>query len=471
MLGACSGGGRRAGGNGGAAARATGPGRPVVIGVVTPLSGPYASVGRQVVAALDATTRHIATDLGGAVRGYHPVVVTADAPLTVTDGQQAYARLRSRSVDAVVWCGAAGLAETVPAIVADLLPVIAVGTDLQARAATDPRIPDLTSPDAAGFPVFQLGVATADAFDVLAAYAAADRGFARSAIVWRASDPGADVAWAKACARHGLDVVLAPSVDTSGGPPDLRAVAAALRGAAAQFVVVLGAAPDAAALVTALDAVGGRYIDTPSARGGAFGPMVAGVAPATGTMTFPTLAGAHAAKGTIAVAALGAAMGLPTVPIRDWLARFVSGYGPARGGEDGPADAIAALLSAAGAARSTAGADLVAAMEAGGDTAFGSAVPVGFAPGRHVAPRRGDVALLTLESLPETRYDLGQEWGTVYRPGDRTADLLVDPTLANNRAAHPELMADIVGRGYGISAQPAYQGGDLAKIAACRAIH
>jgi hypothetical protein len=102
---------------------------------------------------------------------------------------------------------------------------------------------------------------------------------------------------------------------------------------------------------------------------------------------------------------------------------------------------------------------------------FASGIPVGFAVDRHVAPQRGDLALLTLEGLPERRYDLGREWGSLFPVGDRIPDLLVDPTLADNRAAHPDLMADVLARRYGISAQPAYQEGDPAKIAACRAVH
>ena len=441
------------------------------MGVVTPLTGPYASVGKAVNAALTATARHIDADLGGSFAGYRPVVVTADAPLTTADGQKAYSVLKGRKVDAVLWCGAPGLNQALPTIVADLMPVIAVGTDLQGLAGTDPSVPDLTSSDASGFPVFQLAVPMAAAFDSLAAYASTNRGLTRTAVVWSASSAGADKAWATACAKHRLDPLVSPSFDTSSGPADLSAAVLALRAAEVQFVVFVGAAPDAAHLATGLDFVGARYVDTPTARQGGFRPMVAGVAGATGTTTFVSLAGQHAAKGTIAVTNLGGATGLPRLPIRDWLSRFVAGYGIPRGGEDGPADAIAILLAAAGAARSTAGADLVAAIEAGPAQAFATPVPVGFTPERHVAPAAGDIALLTLESAPEARYDLGAEWGQVFHVGDRTPDLLLDPTLAANRSAQPDLMHEVTGVRYGISAQASYQQGDPAKMAACRAVH
>jgi ABC-type branched-subunit amino acid transport system substrate-binding protein len=471
-LGACSGGRRRPALPSAAAPQGSGAGNPLVVGVITPLTGPYAYVGRMVTAALTATTRHIDADLGGSLAGYRPVVLTADAPLTAADGLKAYTHLKGLGIDAVLWAGAPGLDAVLPAIVSDLTPVIAVGTDLQGLAATDPSVPDLTSSDANGFPVFQLAVPMADAFGALAGYAATDRHLSRTGVVWSSASAGADKAWSTACAGHHLEPLVSLSFDASGGSsPDLSAAVLALRAAEVQFVVFVGAAPDAAHLVTGLDFVGGRYIDTPTAREGGFRPMVAGLAGATGTTVFASLGGPYAAKGTISVTNLGGATGLPHLPIRDWLGRFVAGYGIPRGGEDGPADAIALILTAAGAARSTAGADLVAAIEAEGALAFATPVPVGFAPDRHVAPGAGDVALLTLESTPEPRYDLGREWGEVFHTGDRTPDLLVDPTLAANRAAHPQLMGDVTAGRFGISSQASYQDGDAAKMAACTAVH
>ncbi len=214
----------------------------------------------------------------------------------------------------MLWCGAPGLPETVPVIVADLTPVIAVGVDLQSRAGTDPNIPDLGTPDAGGFPVFQLAVPMADAFDVLAGYASTDRGFTRTGLVWSTASAGADKAWAVACADHQLDASVSPTYDASGGLAGILAVVGALRDAHVQFVVLALGATEAAGVVSGLDAISARYIDTPSALKVGFRPMVAGLAAATGTTTFTSLAGAHAAKGTIAVSTLGAATGLPRLP-------------------------------------------------------------------------------------------------------------------------------------------------------------
>jgi len=471
VLAACTGGRRGAVGATLTPPTAAGAAHTIVVGVIAPLSGPYAAAGQAAMAGVTATTRHIETDLGGAVLGYRAIIITEDAPLTPADGQRAYARLKQSGIDAILWCGAPGLPETLTTIVSDLTPVMAIGSDIQARAATDPMIPDLRSGDAGGFPVFQTTVTAADAFDALAAYAAGDRGFVRTALVWRASDVGSDAAWAKACATHGLTVVASPTFDASAGPPDFGAIASTLRDAAAEFVVVVGGAPDAAALVRSLDAIGARYVDTPTVLAGGFHPMVAGFAAGTGDVTFASLGGTAAAKGTIATTAIGSALGLPHVPVRDWLGRYVAGYGLPRGGEDGPADAISALLLAAAAARSTSAADLVAAIEAGNQVPFATDVALTFSPSRHLSPARADVALLTLESSPETRYDLGREWGTIYPGGDRRPDLLLDPTLDANRGAYPALMAGVLAQGFGISSQASYQRGDPAKMAACRAIH
>ncbi len=472
-LGACTGrAGRRS--TQAVAGAAAGPGRPLVVGCIAPFSGPYAAVGQIVSAGLSAATTHIARDLGGSFGGWRPVVVTADAPLTAADGQRAYAKLTSQKVDAVLWCGAQGLAETLPSIVQDVTPVIAVGTDIQSRSAFDRQVPNLTTHDGAGFPVFQTSLPDVAAVDLLLRYAGADRGFTRAVLVYSGTaSPALNTAFTAACAAHGISDVGAPSFDTSAGAPNLASLVAALPATRAEAVVFVGAAPDAAALVTLLDGAGAGYVDTPTAKGGGFRPMVLGGAAATGSALFSRLAGVHAAKGTIAAATLGAAVALPGVALREWVRRFMPTYngGFPQGGEDGPADALAALLRAAALADSTAGADLIAALETGFETQFATGIPLSFAPSRHLSVGSGDECLLTLEYEPEARYDLGIEWQTVLPPRYRAPDLLVDPTLDANRRAHPDLFREVLGQHYGVSRQPAYQGGDPQKVAACAAVH
>jgi hypothetical protein len=445
----------------------------MVIGCIAPFSGPYAPVGQIVSAGLLAASGHIHRDLGGTVSGYRPVIVTADAPLTPADGQKAYAALAAKHVDAILWCGSQGLAETLPAIVGDLTPVIAIGTDLQGRASLDQQVPDLGTSAAAGFPVFQTSVPDGAAIDLLVRYAAADRGFQRAALVWSTnSSPGADAAFGAACQRHGIANVGTPGYDSSAGPPDLSATANALRATGAQAVVVVGSAAEASALATLLDQAGARYVDTPTAKA-RFAPMLLGVPGATASVLFNRLAGTHAARGTSAASTLGAVVGLPGAALRDWVRRFVPGYngGLPQGGEGAPADAVAALLAAAAAARSTAGADVVAALELGTSVQFASPVPLAFAPDRHLAVVADDLCVQTVEYEPQPAYNLGVEWSTVFPTGYRAPDLLVDFTLAANRRAHPALVTQVVNERYGISSQASYQDANPAKIAACHAVH
>src|SRR6202022_4379750 len=98
---------------------------------------------------------------------------------------------------------------------------------------------------------------------------------------------------------------------------------------------------------------------------------------------------------------------LPSMPIRQWIKDYVPSYngGIVKGGEDGPADGMACLLAAASLARSTKGADIVAALEQGIPTKFASTAEVVFAPGRHLSLTRDDLMLVSLEyPRPELRY-------------------------------------------------------------------
>jgi hypothetical protein len=96
-------------------------------------------------------------------------------------------------------------------------------------------------------------------------------------------------------------------------------------------------------------------------------------------------------------------------------------------------------------------------------------VPWAFGPDRHLSVSAGDLAMQSVEYEPQPRYQLGQDWATVFPTGYRAPDLLVDFTLATNRQAHPAVMSEVLGMRYGISGS--YQGGDPAKISACAAVH
>jgi ABC-type branched-subunit amino acid transport system substrate-binding protein len=451
----CSGPSRRAGPQ--LPTKGGGQGRPVTIGVVAPFSGPRAYVGQMVSASLSAAAGYIDHDLHGSLNGYRPVLVTADAPLTGADGQRAYSRLAGLKVDAVLWCGAPGLPDALPDIVRDLRPVIAVATDLQSRATSNPEVPDMTGPAAAGLPVFQTAIPDAQAMDLLADYLHTSRGFTTSFLVYSKTDfPGADAVFAAACATHGVQVVGTYGFDTA---PDFPTAVQQARRAGAQSVMVFALPEDSAAVVDALDRAGARYVDTASART-AFKPMVVGAPVGVGDGAFMQLAGRHAAPGTMSVEALREFVGLPDVPIRGWLARYAPSYA-VRGGEVGPADALGAILTAVARAQSVAGADVVAALESGVQTQFASVVPFGFRADRHIATAKADLVLTTVEYQDETRYKPGLS-STQQGP-----NLFVD----FNFSGTADLTTQVLAKQYGTSCRAEYQGGDAAKAAACRSVH
>ena len=508
----CSGRRHPAGPTGGAAVPVgSGATRTVVIGCIAPFSGPRSYLGDIAAAGLDAALGHIQSDLGGEIDGVRPQVVRADAPLSVADGQKAYAQLIARGVDAIVWCGAPGLVETLPAIVHDVIAVMAVGSDVQGRAGGDPHVPDLTTAAAAGFPVFQTTAPDTWAFDLLCQYARSDRGFDNAALVYGPSQwAGVADQFATACEAAGLHNAATLGFGVFGGP-DLGSVVAQLRTSRAQAVLVWALPDEAADVAAALDAGGARYVDTPAARAG-FRPMLLGGAAGVGHPAFAALGQPHVAPGSIGVGHLGGVLALPDLAIRQWVGRFVgrgaaasggagttgsggaapgpatsaptttpggtgrpttTAGGPAallRGGEAAVADAVAACCVAAARVASTARVDLIAALESGVETVFATPVATSFAADRHLSLGRDELVLVSTETVAERRYFLGREW-SLAPPGFGGPDLLVDPTLDANRRAHPEVVDAILGARTGTSSRPEYQNSDAARSAACRAVH
>ncbi|GAC1517642.1 MAG: hypothetical protein NVS1B12_04530 [Acidimicrobiales bacterium] len=449
--------------------------KPLVIGCIAPFSGPDAAVGNRVQAALAAALAHIDNDLGGSYLGFHPTVVQGDAPLTAADGVKAYRELTAQKVDAVLWCGSPGLEEALPDIVRDLLPVIAVATDLQGRVPFDGQVPDLSTSAAAGLPIFQTAVPDTAAVDLLLDYAHRDRGFDRAALLFSTtSHRGMDVYFDAACKHWGIANAGMIGFDSAGGAADLMPPVQALKGTGAPAVVMLGSAREAGAAAVALDAIGARYIDAATAQGGPWHPMLLGGPRSVGDGLFARAAAGHAAIGSVGAGALLEFAGLPEFPMRDWLRRFPPkvGGGTMIGGEQGPADGLAAIVTAAARAGSKDGADIVAALESGVQVVFASSVPFSFAAGRHLALASDELVLGSLEVPPGGPYNLGQEWAKGYLPpGYLGPDLLVDFTLDPNRRAHPATMDAMLAAHLGISARPDYQDNNPGKIAACRAVH
>jgi len=454
---------------------ASGAHKPLVVGCVAPFTGPDAAVGDRVKASLSAALAHIDADLGGSFLGFHPTVIRADAPLTGADGVKAYRDLVAQKVDAILWCGSPGLEETVPDIVRDLLPVIAVATDLQGRAPFNSQIPDLGTAAASSFPVFQTAVPDTAAIDLLLRYVRQDRGFDRAALLFSTSShPLYDVYWDAACKHWGVGNAGAVDFDSANGTADLMPPVQALRGTNAQAVVIMASAREAGAAAVALDGIGARYVDATTAHGPGFHPMVLGGPRAVGDALFARAAAGHASVGSVSVGTFVEFPGFPAFPMRDWIRRFrpETDGGAMIGGEEGPADGLAAIVAAAANASSIDGADIIAALENGIEVAFASAVPFTFAADRHLASTGDDLVLTTLEVPPGGPYNLGQEWAKGYLPpGFVGPDLLPDFTLEANRKAQPAVVAALLDARLGTSARPEYQGSDPGRVAACRAVH
>lgn len=454
------------------ASAASGAHKPLIIGCIAPLSGPDAAVGKRAQAALAVALAHIEHDLGGSYLGYHPTVVPSDAPLTAADGIKAYRDLVAQKVDAILWCGAPGLEQALPDIVRDLLPVVAVGTDLQGRVPFDTQVPDLTSTAASGLPIFQTAVPDTAAVDLLLQYAHQDRGFERVALLYsNSSYPGMDAYFEAATKHWGVTNAGIVGFDSANGTADLVPPVQALKGTGAHAVIVVTSAREAGAAAVALDAAGARYVDTATARGPGFHPMILGGPRAVGDALFARAAAGHAAVGAVSVGSLVEFAGLPEYPMRDWFLRFGAGA-TMLGGEEGPADGLATIVTAAAHAGSKDGADIVASLEGGIEVVFASSVPFRFAAGRHLAPIDDDLVLTTLEVPPGGPYNLGQEWARGYLPnGFVGPDLLVDFTVDRNRRAHPETVSALLAAHIGTSARPDYQDNNPGKVAACRAVH
>jgi hypothetical protein len=305
------------------------------------------------------------------------------------------------------------------------------------------------------------------------AYAREDRDFSTAGLLFDKSIyPGVDLLFAGAANKHGITTRRIAGYDPTTGPINLIEPIQTLKQLGCHVVMCYGQADQVSSILTDLQRLEGKYVDTPTTKLSTFKPMVMGSTWGTGSPDLVALAGDAASRGTISVSALGSVPTLPTLPMREWIHNYSPGYhgGVLQGGEDAPADAAAAIIAAAARAGSTRGPDVIRALESGAVSKFASSAGFSFAPDRHLALSRADVALTTLEFPPES-YNLGTEWKEILKKGYQGVTHLVDFTLAANTRAHAEVMVEILQRRYGTSASDDYQGGDAAKVAACKARH
>lgn len=420
------------------------------IGVVAPFSGVGAFLGAIVDRSLDAAVRQVNST--GGVGGRKVELVQRDTGIDPAAGPRVYADLASKGVVGILWCGAVGFSQALPQVKRDQMPLVAVFND---PFSSGHLYPD---GDRAGRSVFQILLPDRYAKSVLATYAAADRGYRTAAYMYDALlDPGATARarFEESFTRAGIEITGVETfslVDSDYGPQLQR-----LREGRPEVLYIDGLNTNTAGVVSQLHDLGAAYVDTPAAKRGrdaGWHPHVFGSPPGTGDRSWVELAGDKARVGTVTAWHVGGLVYLPSFAIGGWMRKYL-GREPT-GGEESAPDALAALLAGVRKAGSTDRAKVVRGMEEAGPVTFAS-LEFGFTRDRHLARTPDEVAIVTMErgasgpAPTDPPYQLGVEWspGHPFAATPAGPTQLVRPTLESNRRAHPALVAQILGQGYG----------------------
>lgn len=444
---------------------------PLKIGVIVPTSGIAKFLGDIVGRALGATKQHI--EKAGLVKGVtvEYEIVNAPAEQFAEGTGKAYNQLvADPNVIGILWCTPVGLAEAQPQIQRDQIPVLAVYADPYAEGTLYPR---------GGGPrnIFQMLLPDSLSFDAMCRYAKRDRGYDTTALIYDSVTlPTGRDQFERAAKTAKLDVVAVEEFSLFTG--DYGAQLQRLKQAKPQSLFVWGISDNTASIAEGLAALGAGYVDTPTAKSGTWAPHILGYPGGTGEKKWAELAGDAARTGTMTAWYLGGLVGGPHFPIRDWLVAY-DGKG-AGGGEEGAPNAWWALLEAVRRAGSTDRAKVVDALERIPKIEF-AGLPFNFTKDHHLGMKEDDVVLITLERWngPERTdppYVLGREWKETFPLlGDEYVGPahLVRPTLAANRRAQPEYMAQIVDEGWGTQCtkRPAAATGEEITMSADCRIH
>ena len=448
----------------------------VKVGVISTYTGVAAFLGDIVKRSLDSATKYL--DKSGGIGGRRVELLERDIagpeglPVPQLAVQAVQEFIDDPDCIGILWAGPInGLPESLADVNDVGFPFISVFGDLASYGAL---YPDNQSgdvpPEYEGLDlstVFQIYLPDKMAIELLVDYTK-DRGFESAGIIFdQLSFTGAGDWFEAAMNDRGLEVAGVEKFSLFDS--EYGQQVESLRSAGGDALFVYGLSSNTAGIVKQVDAVGGRYVDAETAMGSGWHPQILGSPGGTGERSWVELAGDAARPGTLTVWFVGGLVGQPDFPIRDMMKD--AGYGVPTGGEESPADGLAALLRAAEEAGSTDPAAMVEALESGIDIQFASPVPFNFSKDRHLAKEKGDLILITLERQPMTEgYDLGKEFGSTF-PADYEGPVaLVDFTLEANQALHPDVMDKLLADEFGSYCDISRQG-TQAKADKCKAVH
>lgn len=419
------------------------------IGVVAPFSGLGAFIGNITKRSLDAAVQQINST--GGIGGRKVSLVQRDTGDDPTKGPTSYSELAAdKDIAGILWCGGLGFAAAFPQIKRDRALVMAVFND---PFSGGQLYPDSDEP---GRSVFQMLLPDIWAKEALARYAVEDRGYKTAAHLYNATlDPDGDTFKAFKATFEGAGMQVVGSESYQLFATDYGAELGRLKDKRPHVIYIDGFSGNTAGLVGGLAALSAGYVDRPSVLSpSSWHPHVFGAPGGTGDKTWAELAGDAAKVGTVTAWHVGGLVYLPTFAIREWMAK--AKVGAPTGGEESPADALAAVLEGVKKAGSTDRDKLPEAIETMGDIKFAS-IEFGFSKDRHVSKTKDDVIIVTMERgatgpvQTDPPYELGREWddGEAFADTAAGPTHLVRPTRAANERAHPEVMAKVVADGYG----------------------
>lgn len=431
----------------GAAARdVSGLPKKIKVGVVGPFSGLGAFLGAIIDRSLGPAMQYIKDN--ELFPGIDIEIVRQEA--RAEDLEQGTTRaytalVADPEVVGIIWGTPFGLSTLQGAIQRDNIPILSIFGDEYTYGRLYPKAPTRS--------LFQLLVPDRMAIDKLLEYAVNDRKYESVALL-NDSFVYRDMSYVPGlAAKHNIE--LAGTETFSIATADYGSQLGRLQTKKPHCVLIWGLAENTAGIVKGLDGLHAGYVDTPTAKSGEWHPHVMGSPGGTGERRWAQLAGSAAKTGSLTCwYASGFTVGLPDFPMYQWMQKYANRF--PTGGEDIPPDALYALLESARLAKSVDRAAVVDSLEHFKGKFAG--LEFSFTKERHLSVRDVDLALVTLERLPDPAttnppYELGREaretWPKI-DPNYVGPTLLVRPTLESMKKLLPDLAQVVLEKGYGI---------------------